>query len=94
MISVVKDLNLELLRTGPGSGKGARELELKDSRIQVQCLALLPPVVKCTLLVLNFVGIFCINKHKLLSAFGIFCCEMMLVCKDFTHCLFQFILLS
>ena len=33
----------------------------------------------------------CINKHKLLSAFGIFCCEMMLVCKDFTHCLFQFI---
>ena len=54
-------LNLELLRTGPGSGKelagGGVALELKGSGIQVQCLALLPPVVKCTLLVLNFVGL-------------------------------------
>ena len=52
-------LNLELLRTGPGSGKelAGGALELKDSGIQVQCSALLPPVVKCTLLVLNFVGL-------------------------------------
>ena len=45
-----------VVRSWRGGGGGGA-LELKGSGIQVQCLALLPPVVKCTLLVLNFVGL-------------------------------------